>query len=232
MTRHYSRYATKLAKRELDQLLAAPADVASYREAMTALGRGLGKAVEQHLGPRDRTIVAFSVEDADYLARGVLETLAQEHKPASISVACFWNDRIRIGKTVPVDQAPIIREYVEPHPARISALVMVKSVIGTACVVRTNLLKLLEQTMPRKILIVAPVMYHKARASLESEFPANIVDRFEYVYFARDTQLDGNLVVPGVGGSVYERLGLGTSRTKNRVRPELVTARRHLATLA
>ena len=42
-------------------------------------------------------------------------------------------------------------------------------------------------------------------------------------------QADGE-VVPGVGGSVYELLGIGTAETKNAYSPELVRRRRALLT--
>lgn len=228
MTRQYSRYATTVAKRELDRLLAEPGDVESYRAAMTALGGLLGAVVEKQLEPGGRTVVAFSVEDADYLARGFLEAMERGRPASATSVACFWNERVRIGERAAIEQAPIVREYVEPHPGRISALVMVKSIIASACTVKTNLLKLLDATQPRRIFITAPVMYREARASLEAEFPPRIVEKLEYVSFARDAELHGSIVVPGIGGSVYERLGLGTAETKNRTRPQLVTMRRQL----
>ncbi|MBZ0234873.1 MAG: hypothetical protein K8M05_21275 [Deltaproteobacteria bacterium] len=212
----------------LDRLVSSGSNVVAYRDAMTTLGTSLGNVVAKNVPSASKVLVAFTVEDADYLASGVLRALAQKRAPGNLSVACFWNERIRLGQGGEVEEAPIVHQYVEPHPERVSALVMVKSIISTSCVVRTNLLRLLDETKPKHIFVVAPVLYKDARASLEKEFPDSVAAKFRYVYFAVDSKRtkDG-LVVPGIGGSVYELLGLGTSTTKNRVRPALVAERRH-----
>ena len=104
---------------------------------------------------------------------------------------------------------------------------MVKSVISSACVVRTNITEMVHEHAPKRIIVVAPVMYTKARAGLEAEFDKAIAKTFEYVWFAEDDERkeDGE-IVPGIGGSVYELLGVGTKDTKNQYTPELVRQRR------
>jgi len=46
------------------------------------------------------------------------------------------------------------------------------------------------------------------------------------VTFAIDNKKDGENVIPGIGGSVYELLGLGDSKEKNRYMPKIVKERR------
>lgn len=71
-------------------------------------------------------------------------------------------------------------------------------------------------------------MYINARTELENEFPEEISNRFQYVYFAIDDHIDSNgMVIPGVGGDVYQRLGIGSQDTKNRFTPKFVLERRH-----
>ncbi len=71
------------------------------------------------------------------------------------------------------------------------------------------------------------MLLHRAQQRLESEFPPDVSGRFHYIWFAEDDeQNDKGEVVPGVGGMVYNLLGLGTPEDKNRFVPELVRERR------
>ena len=62
---------------------------------------------------------------------------------------------------------------------------------------------------------------------LEAGFDSTISSKFEYIYFAEDDEKKENgEVVPGIGGSVYELLGIGSSVQKNSFIPELISTRR------
>lgn len=87
---------------------------------------------------------------------------------------------------------------------------------------RHALLDVIGRKQPKRILIAAPVILRGAQERLEEEFPRDISKRFRFFYFAEDDQKDttGN-VLPGIGGSVYERLGIAETFI-----PELVKERR------
>ena len=73
---------------------------------------------------------------------------------------------------------------------------------------------------------MAPVMYKDGVPNLMKEFPQDIVERFHFVTFAVDE--DGTPegeVVPGIGGMVYRRLGLGDINAKNSYIPQMVLER-------
>jgi hypothetical protein len=125
-----------------------------------------------------------------------------------------------------LDIATIVQGYVEPLPAKIDHLVVLKSIISGACVVRTNLLRLLHSARPEVIHIVAPVMLSGAEQRLARELPTDLVSGFKFLTFVEDTEKaeDGS-VVAGIGGEIYERLGLGDETEKNRVMPRLVEER-------
>lgn len=218
MSRTFSPNATDAVK-VLLQRLADRAPVAEYREVMRGLGRVLGGIVAGSLGSAPLLLICTN-EDADFLAQGVLDELAPI---ASVALACFWNDL-----TPMLDAAPIVRRYVEPVD-QVEAFVVVQSVISSACVVRTNIAELVDAHEPQRILVVSPVMHSGARTGLETDLGPDIARRLEYVWFATDDEkkVDGE-VVPGIGGSVYELLGIGTAETKNSYTPELVRRRRAL----
>lgn len=60
----------------------------------------------------------------------------------------------------------------------------------------------------------------------KQEFPASISDKFNFLTFAIDTLKDKEKgIIPGVGGMVYPKLGLGDMHEKNKYIPDLVKER-------
>lgn len=217
-------YAADLSSeaKQLVDALPNEKDVDQYRQVMTGLGQELGRAVVPQLPSREGLVLICTNEDADFLARGLLETLKAAN--CQVSLACFWNDRVHLGWGE--DRAPILRRYVEPMQRPTTFLVL-KSIISSSCVVRTNISELVYAQQPKHIFVLSPVLLHGAQQRLESEFPPDVSSRFHYVWFAEDDeQNDKGEVVPGVGGMVYNLLGLGTPEDKNRFVPELVRERR------
>jgi len=221
MSRSFREAITQAERSHLQELLdAAKPEV--YRSAIQQLGQDLGRRVADMLPKRGRCMLVCTVEDADFLARGFITSVGVER----VRLQCFWNERRTLGD---FEIAPIIRRYVEPGDDDVSTLVVIKSIISGACVVRTNLMEVLERARPAQIFIVAPVIHAEAERKLEQEFPPDIVQRFTYVWLARDDvrEPNGN-VRPGIGGSVYELLGLGGENDKNRYYPRLIHERRAL----
>ncbi len=54
------------------------------------------------------------------------------------------------------------------------------------------------------------------------EFPDEINSKFHFITFAIDDERVNNEVIPGIGGMVYLRLGLGNMEEKNHYIPEMV----------
>lgn len=229
--RTYTRFATETTKQLLEILVDEHTSVDSYRGAMVALGTRLAETITASFPPSpDLPIcVVCTAEDADYLARGVLEGLEQAGvEPERLKLACFWNERIPAfdgGDRDAFDLAPVVKRYTEGIDATAAMLIVVKSIISSACVVKTNLAELVDRSIPKDVIIAAPVMREGAEKRLGSEFPAGMSERFRYVSYAIDDQIsaDGNVVIPGIGGSVYQRLGL-TDVLRNV--PEVVRSRR------
>lgn len=213
------------AERELAALQDRATPVAEYRAAMKRLGALLAEALARDVVKAGEQIcLAMTVEDADFLGSGALEVL--EGVGAAVSVACFWNER---GDAFDLDWAeiaPIVQKYVEPHPAQVDHLIILKSIISGACVVRSNLEHLFDEIKPANVHVVAPVMLKGADQRLEKEFSRELASLFRYWTFEVDTKKDqdGN-VEPGIGGEVYGRLGFGTKVSKNTIIPDLVRKR-------
>lgn len=221
--RQFSTYATGNTKPLLDRLV-HDVQPAEYRQAMIELGAELGRAVATRLSKENRILLVCTNEDADFLAKGLLQAV-QDLGFAHVGIACFWNDRVR-RPAEGIDIAPIVRSYIEPTQA-VDAFVVVKSIISSACVVRTLVTELVYRLQPKRILVASPVVLSGSQERLTSEFGPDVAGRFEYLWFAQDSESkpDGE-VVPGIGGSVYERLGIGTSASKNSYTPELIRQRR------
>jgi len=228
------RKLTSLASDSTQVLLQLLVDKQSspekYRHAMTELGRDLGAQMVSQVPSlvSSPICVACTAEDADFLARGVIEGLERAGADASrLRLICFWNARVRRFEGAAessFDVAPIVKEYREPVDLKEATVVIVKSIISGACVVKTNLAALIEDTQPQTVLVAAPVMLEGAERRLASEFPRKVSRKFRYFTFAVDNEKAGDeIVVPGIGGSVYERLGFGDVLA---VVPEIVSQRR------
>lgn len=225
MSRTYSPQTTSEARIHLQELLDAVGDPNQYRAVMTRLGNDLGGLLATRLPPGRPLVLLCTVEDADCLAQGVLDVLSASSPEREVSLACFWNERATIGSE---RVAHILRRYVEPFPAEKPAVAVLKSIISGACVVRTNLLEILDGLPggPAEIFVVAPVLYAKAPQRLAAGFPSAWAERFDYLFLAEDDhrKRDGT-VLPGIGGNVYTLLGWSGQDDKNRHRPRLVQRR-------
>lgn len=208
---------------DLMHVLSDPqSSVEAYRDSFYQLGKALGSSLNQYTnGNYGETIVACASEDADWLAHGVLDSLSQKQ----VSLAVFWNERITLDKKNQIEYSPITKTYIEPVD-NCQTLILVKSIISTSCVVKTQLTRLISEIQPQTIYIVSPVMYKDAASRLEKEFPDAISSKFEFLTFAIDTVRDAQgRVLPGVGGMVYPRLGLGDIYEKNKYIPDIVKER-------
>lgn len=230
MSRTFTAFADQDSSVRLlldDLLRLASNDVDSYRQHMRELGAHLATSILPLLdrAPAKNVCVVCSVEDADFLARGLIETLEASSLDAATRMICLWSQRIR---TDAVSIAPVLRSYTEEFDRNDAVFIIVKSIISGACVVKTHLTRALTASDPKRVFVAAPVMLAGAEQRLAREFPDAVSSRFEFVHFATDTDKtpDGNEVVPGIGGSVYERLGLGDETAKNRYTPDIVKERR------
>ena len=68
-------------------------------------------------------------------------------------------------------------------------------------------------------------MHTDAHNKLEKEFTKEIVEKFSYLYFAKDPVRKKGVVIPGIG-DVYKKLGFKNQADKNRYTPKIVQERR------
>jgi hypothetical protein len=223
-----NRKFTKQASKEdrfIISKLSDKSNISSYKKNMFLLGMNLGNLIVRKNPNVKYFYLVCTVEDADFLARGIIESLKLNDKLVNIS--CFWNSRETAGTIGRI--SPVIRKYVEPYnpPKGVpGTLIVVKSLISGACVVKTNIKEIISNVNPENIIIAAPIMHKDAKKKLEKEFDKDIVQRFKYYSFATDNEKsDEGLVLPGLG-NVYKLLGLKDQKTKNRHTPLTVKERR------
>lgn len=212
-------------KASLDTLADKKTGVYEYREAFRLLGVELGKvlASEYKIIPANQTMLVCASEDADWLANGVEVGFGQGELKKSV----YWSSRevVHVNEDgSKVEISPIEKAY-EEVINDCQLLIIVKSIISTSCVVKTQLNRLIGRVSPKRIAIVAPVMYKDGIPNLMQEFPDEISSQFHFVTFAIDDERVGSEVVPGVGGMVYPRLGLGNMEEKNHYIPKMVLSK-------
>lgn len=226
MTRQYSEIINDDVRHLLDLIADKSTAPSNYQAAMFQLGQHLGSAADAIAAKNRNAYLVATVEDADFLSAGMLQQL--ESNFDTVGFACFWNERKSLFGLPSLAVAPILKQYREPMED-VDYLIVVKSIISSGCVVKTNLQNLIQTLQPKQILIAAPVIFYQAEDSLKSVFPSEISDKFRFLYFAKDNErTDAGEVLPGIGGMVYDRLGFLGQTDKNRYVPKLVTQRRQL----
>ena len=216
----------QLVRCMLDKLADKSTGVDDYRDAFCKLGVELGKVLASEIDGicSEEIMLVCAAEDADWLATGVETGMGKGDLKKSV----YWSTRETVyagenGEKLEI--SPIVKAYEEPIE-HCSLLVVVKSIISSSCVVKTQLTRLIGKVNPERIVIMAPVMYKDGMPNLIKEFPESVSSKFEFLTFAIDEdRLDNGEIVPGIGGMVYPRLGLGDIVAKNSYIPEMVMNR-------
>lgn len=214
-----------IIRKSLDALANKTTGVDAYREAFEILGIELGRVLAKKVGDvlAEETMLVCASEDADWLAKGVENGFGKGELPVSI----YWSTRNVVYQADNGDKieiSPIVKAYEEPIE-KCRLLVVVKSIISSSCVVKTQLTRLIDRVNPEMIVIMAPVMYKEAQPNLLKVFPKEINKKFRFLQFAVDDNRQGGEVIPGIGGMVYPRLGLGDMNQKNLYIPDMVKER-------
>lgn len=209
-------------KASLEALADKTIGIEEYRKSFRVLGEELGKvlAYEYKAIPAAKTMLICASEDADWLATGIESGFGKGELKKSV----YWSSHevVHINEDgSKVEISPIEKAYEEPIDD-CQLLVIVKSIISTSCVVKTQLTRLIGKISPKQIAILSPVMYKDSIPNLMREFPSEISSRFNFVTFAIDDERVDSEVIPGIGSMVYPRLGLVDIETKNHYIPEMV----------
>lgn len=209
----------ELIERSLQTIASVESRTDEYRTAFFNLGEELGLSIKERYRNLGNTMVACLNEDADWLTKGLIGKL----EGYKISLAVYWSERVKFSVKPNIEYAPIIYAYEEPID-NCESLVIVKSIISTSCVVKTQLARLVGRIKPTNIIIAAPVMFKGSDKNLYDSFAKTIADKMEFITFALDDERDPEgVVIPGIGGWVFRRLGLGNTIAEvNKFIPELV----------
>ena len=222
MSRIYTSIATPEARKQLDCLLESSDVPKSYQLAMQELGKLLAKAILPDFISQKSTdtIVVSTAEDADYLQHGVSAILKNHN--VNTKLAVFWNHHYQLPSQTSV--APILHSFIEPNYEDIDNVIIVKSVMSGSCVVRTNLIEMLDKINKiNKIYILSPVAHEKSEQKLKDAFPKEISSKFEFICFAIDDRKNKEgEVVPGIGGQIYNLLGLDNQPALTGYMPNVV----------
>lgn len=228
MTRVYTTIAKSDAKKELQNLLSSSDTPENYKESMVSLGSLLAEEIAPILKESQNSdaLVVSTAEDADFLQRGVSLTLNK--RGINTKLAVFWNHHYQTSSNISV--APIIHKFIEPNYESMRNIVIVKSIMSGSCVVRANLIEMLDKINNiENVFILAPVAHKNSEDKLKAEFPIDISNKFKFYCFAiDDVRTKSGEVQPGIGGQVYELLGLGNQPALTGYIPNVVMERSFL----
>ncbi|NOQ64416.1 MAG: hypothetical protein GQ582_07880, partial [Methyloprofundus sp.] len=88
MRRHFSNYTSDIGLSNLARLADSSTNAEDYSNSLYLLGKELGTVLVEQI-PDKNICVACTVEDADFLAKGIIDSLSV--LSSDISLACFWN---------------------------------------------------------------------------------------------------------------------------------------------
>lgn len=92
MTRAYSDFCNDDVYTWLEILADKSIEPTLYKKTMTQLGSSLGDCILAQIDNKESDVyLASTVEDADFLAKGILTSL--ENRLSKLAFACFWNQR-------------------------------------------------------------------------------------------------------------------------------------------
>lgn len=227
MSRTYASNIDINIQESLRLLAEANTTVDQYKKTFINLGQYLAERfINEHKNSiNDNITIAVTAEDADFLAKGFIDEFERVSGKKAY-LACFWNDHTKeslTGRNI----APPINEYLQPGYENSSELVVIKSIISGSCVVRSNILALHDRMLNMsKVHVAAPVMFIDAEKTLKNEFPKEFSNKFDFIWFAKDSirKEDGE-VIPGIGGQIYNRLGLQGKPHELNYMPDFVVSR-------
>lgn len=178
-----------------------------YRDAFYNIGKKLADILNIKLNDYSSHVaLACTSEDADWLAKGIIDRLK-----CPIDLCVYWSRRIDLGRSMngsKLEFAEIEKAY-EEVSEKSRVLIITKSIISSSCVIKSQIMRLISKYNFEKIYIASPVMYKDANINLRNEFPQDIYNLFDFIYFAIDDEKDEKgWVIPGIGGSVYANLNI------------------------
>ena len=108
--RQYQANINPDAKSNLEGLLAQGITPEQYQKLMYLLGQNLAESLIPKLTRSNSYCIASTAEDADFLSKGLIESLSQH--VGAVKLACFWNHH-----STPIEgaasTAPIIKKFMK-----------------------------------------------------------------------------------------------------------------------
>lgn len=166
--------------------------------ALFQMGQQLATSLCQRLSGNAKCLLVSSAEDADYLGKGVWETLNQTHR---VKTAVFWNHYYRLQNGVSV--APVVHKFLEQGYQQTNELVVVKPVASGSCLLRTHILEVIEQVQVKHIYILSPVMFSQSERALRKELPDRISRKFRFLTLLCDPPQEGEKVLMEYAGGLH-----------------------------
>src|SRR5437764_7772917 len=114
----------------LEKLIDSSTDSRHYADTMYQLGVEFGHIILNEIKQASTITLACTVEDADYLAKGILDVLERQNNKVFLTV--FWNKRFKAGDEYSISVAPIIKEYHESGFNKTNILIILKSIIANS----------------------------------------------------------------------------------------------------
>lgn len=169
--------------------------------------------------------VVCSAQDADHLARGVIESLVAQGHGEKVRLLCTWSESVQAAG---FNLHCIVKQYFEPLGPAPTVFLVLSGFWREGSAVLSNLFRALSYTTPQRIVLAGPVMDAQAVSNMLEEMPLALrssVQRLYCVLNENMTQAERERMLE-VETSLYASMGFTPLNAANKYIPALVKERR------
>lgn len=193
-------------------------------------GFSFGNLLDLDRSDTTQVCVVCSAQDADYLARGVIDSLAEQGHGERVRLLCTWSEPVQAAG---LQLNCIVKQYCEPLDPAPTIFVVLAGVWREGSAGLTNLFRALSYTAPQRVVVAGLAVDGQAFASMLDELPPSVrgkVERLCCQLYPNMTPAEREHLLH-VEKSLYASMGFVQPNTANKYIPTLVKERRRVVGL-
>lgn len=153
-----------------------PHTAAQTQAVMHNAGFSFGNMLDLDKSDNAQVCVVCSAQDADYLARGVIDSLVEQGRAERVRLLCTWSEPVQAAG---LQLNCIIKQYCEPLEPAPTIFVVLSGVWREGSVGLTNLFRALSYTAPQRVVVAGLAVDGHAFASMLDELPPAVRGKVE-----------------------------------------------------
>lgn len=197
------------------------------QEAMRNAGFSFGNMLGLDVHGPAQVCVVCSAQDADCLARGVIDALVEQGQGARVRLLCTWSEPLQAAG---LQLNCIVKQYCEPLDPVPTVFVVLSGFWREGSAGLTNLFRALSYTTPERVVVAGLAADGQAFDNMLNEVPPSVRDKVEPRFGALypNMQAQERECLLHAEQSLYASMGFAQPNAANKHIPDLVKERRRL----